>query len=181
MMTIVNVYGKDVVIFPTHRMVGNLPDDAVTSLLPKLADRFSVEQANGQNLSEAMAARDGKAIGLFTKSGSYLLTLKVDPQPLINKPRALSELDLTVLHRLILEDALGIDEARLREQTNVTYTRDEQEAISRVTAGEFQMAFILNPVNVETTLDIARAGEKMPQKATYFYPKLISGLALRRM
>lgn len=180
MMTIVNVYGKDVVIFPTHRMVGNLPDEAVADLLPKLSDKFSVEQANGC-LSDAMAARNGKAIGLFTTSGSYLLTLKVDPQPLINKDRSLCELDLTVLHSLILDDTLGIDEAKLAQQTNVTYTRDEQEAVSRVSAGEFQMAFIMNPVNVETTLNIARAGEKMPQKATYFYPKLISGLALRRM
>lgn len=181
LMTVVNVFGKDMTIFPTHRMVRNVPDDLAKSLLSKLAPRFEVQKVEISRLAESMASLDGKAVGLHTREGDYLLSLKVDPQPLIGKSKAYSEMDLAILHSLILEDALGIDEVRLKQESNVTYTRDEAEAVERVNAGEYQMAFLMNPIEVETVLEVARAGEKMPQKATYFYPKLISGLVLRRM
>ena len=181
LMTIVNVYGKDVTIFPTHRLVGNLPDGAVRDLLPRLEGRFKVESVNSDGIVRGMAERAGKAIGMLTRDGAYLLTLQVDPQPIIGKAKALCELDVSVLHRLILEDGLGIDEEKLKHETNIVYTRDDQEAATKVKDGEFEVAFLLNPVNVEATLEVARAGEKMPQKATYFYPKLISGLVLRQM
>ncbi|MDO8682141.1 MAG: DUF1015 domain-containing protein [Armatimonadota bacterium] len=181
LMTIVNVYGKDVTIFPTHRMVGNLPKDMASGLLSMLSSLFNVESVAYNNVTGAMAKRGGKSIGLITDEDAHLLTLRAEPQTLIDKPRALCELDLTILHNLILEDTLEIDEYCLKNEINLAYTRDEEEAKARVRSGEFQMAFLLNPIKVESVLEVARVGEKMPQKATYFYPKLISGLALRKM
>ena len=181
LMTIVNVYSRDVTIFPTHRMVGNLPAGAAKELPKKLAGRFRVESADGVDVTAAMAERDGAAIGLVMRDAAYLLTLRGEAPSPTGRPTASSRLDLTILHEVILEDALGIDEDKLKHETNVVYTRDEREAISRVKTGEFEMAFLLNPVRVESVLEVAREGEKMPQKATYFYPKLISGLALRTM
>jgi uncharacterized protein (DUF1015 family) len=82
---------------------------------------------------------------------------------------------------LILEKHLGIDDEKLRNQAHIIYTRDAKEAMRLVDSGERQIAFFVNHIPVKAVLDIAAAGEKMPQKATYFYPKLLSGLALRRL
>lgn len=93
---------------------------------------------------------------------------------------ALRSLDVTILHKLIIEGVLGIDEEALKNGTNVTYTRDIDEAISAVD-GDANLAFILNPTRVEEIAAVASAGEKMPRKSTYFYPKLITGLVMNKL
>ena len=66
-------------------------------------------------------------------------------------------------------------------QRNLRYTRDFSEALESVRGGESQCAFFVNPTRVEEIRDVAAAGEKMPQKSTYFYPKLITGLVMNQM
>ena len=90
-------------------------------------------------------------------------------------------LDVSILHTLILEKRLGIDKENMAKQVNLSYTRDFDEAIASVRSGENQCAFLLNPTRVTEIRDVAAAGEKMPQKSTYFYPKLITGLVMNRM
>ena len=90
-------------------------------------------------------------------------------------------LDVTVLHSLVLEKIFGIDKENMAQQINLTYTRDFQEAITSVEKKESQCAFILNPTRVTEIRDVAAAGEKMPQKSTYFYPKLITGLVMNKL
>ena len=97
------------------------------------------------------------------------------------KSEASRGLDVSVLHTLILERALGIDRENMANQKNLTYTRDLNEAILSVESGEMQCAFILNPTRVEEIGAVAAAGEKMPQKSTYFYPKLITGLVMNNL
>ena len=80
-----------------------------------------------------------------------------------------------------LENILGIDKENLANQKNLTYTRALDEAIESVENGESQCAFILNPTRVEEIGAVAAAGEKMPQKSTYFYPKLITGLVMNNL
>ena len=87
-------------------------------------------------------------------------------------------LDVTVLHTLVLERLLGIDKENMARQINLTYVKQLDEAVSSVNNGESQCAFILNPTRVTEIRDVAAAGEKMPQKSTYFYPKLITGLVM---
>ena len=91
---------------------------------------------------------------------------------------ASKSLDVTVLHTLVLEKLFGIDKENMANQVNLTYTRSFQEAVESVEKGESQCAFILNPTRVAEIRDVAAAGEKMPQKSTYFYPKLITGLVM---
>ena len=79
---------------------------------------------------------------------------------------------------LVLEKLFGIDKENMANQVNLTYTRSFQEAVESVEKGESQCAFILNPTRVAEIRDVAAAGEKMPQKSTYFYPKLITGLVM---
>ena len=85
------------------------------------------------------------------------------------------------MHTLILERALGIDRENMASQKNLTYTRDLNEALSTVESDEMQCAFVLNPTRVEEIGAVAAAGEKMPQKSTYFYPKLITGLVMNNL
>jgi uncharacterized protein (DUF1015 family) len=90
-------------------------------------------------------------------------------------------LDVAILHVAILETLLGIDEVRLREESNVTYWREPEKALEQVRSGAAQLAFFLNPTRVEAVQMIADARSRMPQKSTDFYPKLLSGLVINEV
>ena len=75
---------------------------------------------------------------------------------------------------------MGIDKENMAKQINLTYTRSAEEAIAAVDGGEANCTFIMNPTRVSEIRDVAAAGEKMPQKSTYFYPKLITGLVMNK-
>ena len=116
--------------------------------------------------------------------GCYLLSLK-DRQVMKNilpdMSEASRELDVTVLHSLILERIFGINKENMAKQTNLSYTKKTQEAIESVQTGKSCCAFIMNPTRVTQIRDVASVGEKMPQKSTYFYPKLITGLVMNEL
>jgi len=82
------------------------------------------------------------------------------------------------LHRLILQQILGIDPQAVREEKNLTYCREFPAAAAEVANGEAQLCLLLNPTPVEAVRDNALAGLVLPQKSTDFYPKLLSGLAI---
>ena len=90
-------------------------------------------------------------------------------------------LDVSILHSLVLERLLGIDKENMASQKNLTYTRSAEEAQRSVDQGESQCCFLLNPTRVEEIGQVAQNGEKMPQKSTYFYPKLITGLVVNSL
>ncbi|MHB9038647.1 MAG: DUF1015 domain-containing protein [Armatimonadota bacterium] len=179
LMTIANVFQKDMTIFPTHRVVDNLSDEALASLEDRISELFDVDNSSRASLIEDMNQR--QAIGIYRAGSAKTLKLKRDPGSLLEGSEASRNLELNVLHKLVLERILGVDKEKLRDQSHIIYTRDAEEAMSLVDSGEKQIAFLLNNIEVKCVLDIAAAGEKMPQKATYFYPKLLSGLVLRKM
>jgi hypothetical protein len=96
-------------------------------------------------------------------------------------PAALQGLDVTVLHGLILGPLLGIGAEAMAKQTNLAYTHDTVEALARVDAGEVQAAFLMNATKVDQVLAACEAGFVLPQKSTYFQPKLATGLVLARI
>ena len=98
-----------------------------------------------------------------------------------DKSDAYRSLDVAVLHSLILEPLFGIDKQNMAEQKNLAYTRSAEEAVESVNRGEFQCAFLLHPTKVSQIRGVSLAGEKMPQKSTYFYPKLITGLVINEL
>lgn len=179
LMTLVNVHQKDITVYPTHRVVADLPETLVEGLDQALAQDFLVEPSSEKTLIADMA--DRMAIGVYRAGTAITLKLKHESESKLKGSEASRELELNILHDLILESALGIHEENLRNQTNIYYTHDSSEAIERVDRGESQVAFLLNHIPVKTVLEIALAGERVPQKATYFYPKLLSGLVLRKM
>ena len=114
----------------------------------------------------------------------HLLRLKqsamADPQ-WRKHTAAYRELDVSILHSLLLKKHLGIDEHKLAAQTHVDYARKREACIRQVGEGKYQAAFFLNPTTIEQMQRIASTGERMPQKSTDFFPKLLTGLVFMRM
>ncbi|MHC4529298.1 MAG: DUF1015 domain-containing protein, partial [Planctomycetota bacterium] len=94
-------------------------------------------------------------------------------------------LDVSVLHKLILEKCLGIGEEQLAAGGNVEYAKDSanaiQELIAKIDDGRKQAAFFMNPPKVQQMQMVAEAGERMPQKSTFFYPKIYTGLTINKL
>lgn len=179
LMTLMNVYQPDMTIFPTHRVVGAVPEDVLARFDEGVSELFDIRQSSPETLLADMAERG--AIGLYRKGSAVTLTPRPGASSRLEGSEASRNLELNILHALILEPLLGIDAEKLRNETHIVYTRDPAEAMALVDSGERQLAFLLNHIDVKSVLDIASAGEKMPQKATYFYPKLLSGLVMRKM
>src|SRR5262249_9458564 len=90
------------------------------------------------------------------------------------------ELDVTVLHTLILENILGITREAQEKQTNLHYVKDTAQALAMARSGEngAQAGFLMNPTKVSQVKEVSDAGEVMPQKSTFFVPKLASGIVM---
>jgi uncharacterized protein (DUF1015 family) len=92
------------------------------------------------------------------------------------RSRAFQELDVSILQTLVFERALGMTAADMAGERFVSYSRDPADAFTRVAAGEFQAGIFVNPPGLDQVRQVAFGGERMPQKATFFYPKLPTGL-----
>lgn len=194
MMTLVNMHDPGLVILPTHRLVHSITDFSAERLLSQVAADFDVVAADTR---EALfAALDQAAsrsepdrrctigFGAADLSGYRVFTYKHRqiPDTLVKEPHsaAWKALDVNVLHLAILERFLGIDAEKLAAETNIHYVRSREEALDRV-GKDAQAAFLLNPTRVEQVVAVASAGERMPQKSTDFFPKLLSGMVLMKM
>ena len=189
MMMLVEMSHPGLTVFPTHRLVRGLEGFDPEALLDKCGDCFDiVRRVAVDALDESLenAYNSGRhAFGFYTGGDTFaLLTLRdSDAAELLtrllpDKSPVYRQLDVTILHTLVLERLLGIDKANMAGQKNLTYTRNLREALDYVAAGAYQCSFLLNPTRVAEIRDVAAAGEKMPQKSTYFYPKLITGLTI---
>ena len=188
MMTLVFLEDKGLVVLPTHRLVRNIESFDAASFSARLSEFFEMEKTPAEKLVETVecAGSAKHVFGLHLGGGrSYVLKLKptVSPERVIASPGsdALKRLDVSVLHSLILEKLLGIGAQHLSTQSNLSYTRNPEEALKSVDRGEYQAFFLLNPTRVDEVKAVAAAGDKMPQKSTYFYPKLLTGMVMRVM
>lgn len=190
MMMLVEMDDPGLVVFPTHRMLHNLPGFDEAAVVAQLSGNFDVQRKSvAGDVAAAMEAdldaRTGdKAFALYTGGDYYyLLTLKNEgamDAALPGKSAAYRDLDVSVLHTLILGEVFGIDMQNMADQRNLTYTKQAEEAVERVRSGEYQCAFLLNATKVRQIKDVSLANEKMPQKSTYFYPKLLTGLVMNK-
>jgi len=191
LMTFVNIDDPGISILATHRLVYGLADFDLESLLAAAASNFIIKKFNSvaelyQDLDESQDKLH--TIGLKAKKDPayYSLTLKdtsIMEEVLADRSKAWRELDVVILHKLILERYLGIDEKALAENKNIDYIRYRDKALELLEKGEkeYQAAFLLNPTPIEDLKKIADAGERMPQKSTDFYPKLLTGLVLNKL
>jgi len=189
MMMLVDMSHPGLVVFPTHRLLRDLDNFDVNALLDACEADFDVER--GLSLDDAnaklqQAYDDAKKAFVVYAGGdeASLLTLKdiaLMDSLLPDESPVSRQLDVNVLHTAVLERLLGIDKENMAQQINLTYTRVTEEAIDGVKNGTYQCAILLNPTRVSEIQGVAAAGEKMPQKSTYFYPKLITGLTMNEL
>ena len=192
MMTLVNMSNVGLVVLPIHRMTVGLDPFDAEGFLNNLRRVFEVRAYPGDSAPARSAVldnirlqqADGKqAFGLYLGNGNYYtLTLK-DPDLMGEVEGASSELrrlDVSVLQHLIFSKILGLTPERMKNQHNLEYVQDFPHAIQAaadlVRRGEGQALFLLNPTRVEEVRVIAGNRERMPQKSTFFYPKVFSGL-----
>lgn len=188
--TLVNVYDPGLLVLPTHRLVGNLSDFNARSFQDRLADLFTLEKFGSlDDLPQLMAKleeqRERHVFGMAMDEQLYFLVLKdwEKAAALLPSERSSSwkALDVAILDNLILDNILGIGEAQRRSQDNLTYSRDEEWVVDQIRNRNYQLGFLLNPTQVQEIIDVAQARDKMPQKSTYFYPKLITGLIINKL
>jgi len=200
MMTFINTRSEGLTILPTHRVVANLRDFSWSSVRRYLEPWFATEvlafegdiqrqEAAAKFLRQLAADKSQRAIGVYPapESGTrafYILTLRpeADISHILPGLSPLQrELDVVLLHQGILEPALGITPHAVASEANLSYEREAFSALDAVDRGAAQIAFLLNPVDVDLVVRVATAGEVMPQKSTDFYPKLLSGITMYRI
>lgn len=196
MITLVNLFDQGLVVLPTHRLVKNVADFNFDRFLNSTKEYFDVtripESDSRQNTLELLLNRmaesgeTGHIFGLYGgKDKLYIIKLKssVNLEEIngADKSAAWRNLDVTVLHGLVLEKLLGIGEKERASEGFLSYTRDDLYAMEAVDQGEFQFSLLMNAPKVEEVTEVAGAGEKMPQKSTFFYPKVISGLVINKL
>jgi len=179
MMTLVDFSDPGLIILPPHRLVRGLSKTVLDALLESLKVFFEVKELPMDGL-EAEANRERVVIVGLTER--RLLGLRLRDSAMIDRmiPYFHTELykglEVSIVDHVILENLLGLKSER--EKASLNYTYDKQDAVQRVLDGEYQLAFLLSPVKPEIFKAIADAGDRMPRKSTYFYPKLPAGLIL---
>ncbi|MCK5915088.1 MAG: DUF1015 domain-containing protein, partial [Deltaproteobacteria bacterium] len=178
-------------ILPTHRMLANFPTPDADELRKHLAEFFTLEEcpANSYDTPNLLAKlEDNKNIPSFiflaeNFNSPLLLTLKKDAAArVLNKlPEALAALDVSVLQQLVFNHILKISIADMEQQRYTRYTQDAAIAIDAVNNGTAQIAVLLRSTRIEQVSEVASNGEKMPQKSTFFFPKLATGLLINRL
>jgi uncharacterized protein (DUF1015 family) len=183
MMTFVNMDSEDLVILPTHRVVHSIEGFDSSGFMRRADEFFTVTNLPSGQASDfisTLAGQHGTAFIAITREGATLLRSRPDvvARALADLPEYQRQLDLNQLHAIVLNRLLGLDEEKVREQSNIRYLRDAGEAVDQVRRGEADIAFLTNPVTIEQLREVAFAGAVMPQKSTDFYPKLLSGLTI---
>ena len=171
-------------VLPTHRLVAGLGDDGVAALHDGLSDLFDVAAADRSQLTAAFEGESADAggrgrLGLWTRNGGAILRARRSAfEPLLpDGSPALRELDVVLLGAA-LERLAGIDPSAIAAGGRVSFTKSVADALESVDSGNADAAFLLEPTPVESIMAVAEAGDVMPQKSTYFYPKALTGLVI---
>jgi uncharacterized protein (DUF1015 family) len=187
MVALFNMESPMVKILATHRAIRNLSDFDGERLVSRLKAFFEVRQC--EDLTEVFGQLNeaDHQIGFLCGAPHKLYLLRLRAEALEsadfmpNIEGIARELDVNILHEGILDPLLGIGAEALAGQMYVDYLRDRQELAAGVKEGKYQAGFLLNPTSVEEVRAISELGEKMPQKSTDFYPKLLTGLVFMKM
>lgn len=177
LMYFTNTEADDLRVLPTHRVVYGLENFSEESLLKKLEEDFYIKPV--EEISDINQIILGKqwAFGLIVDDKAYKIRLKpekIDEIPW-NFPPTVKEIDLTILHYFFFEKVLGVPGRQQRELKNVVFERNFTKCVSQVMKNEANFAIITKEVPISTIKEVCYSGYTMPQKSTYFYPKVICG------
>lgn len=174
------------VVFPTHRLVHSLPQFDWNDMLAKSRDLFHIQELTGDvgRLLSALeaAGKEGPSVCAVAGDGRAAVlrvrnSIELGTHPVLGKrAEVVRSTAVALLHDGILEHVLGISAEAQAAKTNIKYPQDARASVEAVRRGEGQVLFLMNPTSVKTIRDVALAGEVMPQKSTFFYPKVPTGL-----
>lgn len=187
-----NLDDENLLVFPTHRIITKWIEPYV--LLEKVKKYFDVKDFifDGQNKKEVKAEflkiieeanQKQISMGLYMKNVNkfYLLTLRENVDAILDDykvPEVLKKLDLIVLHKVLISKEFGYSDEEQMAQDGIKYIKQESEAFDMIDSGKAEASFIMAYPKIKDIKEISEAGERMPQKSTYFYPKLLSGIVI---
>ena len=183
MVTMVSMNDPGLTILPTHREVIDLPQFTLAEALAR-ATAFEITPVVGMDacLAKVKAHQDRHAFGLYAEGKYHVLVLRspalIQEQIAGDRSPAWKSLDVTIAHRILLERVIGLSAEGGQERDNLRYHRDPALGIENVDAARGTCVLFLNPTRIQEVMACATRGEKMPQKSTDFYPKMVSGLAV---
>jgi uncharacterized protein (DUF1015 family) len=188
-------------ILATHRLIQNVKNYDSKKFLAALKKDFDLttfafsdektKQQARQKMSDKMKAdfdADKNSFGIYTADGVFYVAVLKDKKLMDavapDKSEHWKSLDVAVLHKLIIEKHLGIDDKVLAEGANIEYVKDTGEgiddSIKQVDKGAKQAALFMNPTKMKQIEMVTATGERMPQKSTFFYPKVYTGLVINK-
>lgn len=177
LMYLTNTESDDLKILPTHRLIMGLRDFDEKRLMQKLEKDFIIKPVDDADVLNEIIAGKKWAFGLVFKDNAYKVRLKPERIEALNWPfpPEVREIDLTVMHYFIIQKGLGIRGRDQRRTQNVSFDRSFTDCLQKVAKGEAQLAIITNEVSIDEVKKVCTSGHTMPQKSTYFYPKVICG------
>lgn len=192
MMVLTSTSEPGLQVLPTHRMIRGVAPSVVERLTAQLARHFEIAETTVPAHDADLHALLDRSLGDSGAGARRSRFALIGPEPqrlrvltlagaAQGERSALDALDVWQAHRVLLGEVLGLSDASISRQENLTYTRDAIEAAQAVRTGEAQLALLLAPTPVEQMLAVSREGAVMPEKSTYFVPKPATGLVLRRL
>lgn len=184
MMTMVACNDPGLVILPTHRVVKTLPPEAIASFAKRAREVFDVEEIVHRDTFRARLDEAGRgAIGVTLKGLPNYLILRLRERAALDFALAdeaveVRYLDVSILHALIFDRIFGLTSDEIRKGGNIEYTIEIGGALGAVAQGRADGAFLMNPPSVNDVERVSDAGATMPEKSTYFHPKLLTGLVM---
>jgi uncharacterized protein (DUF1015 family) len=188
MMFFTNLDDEGLVIFPTHRVIHSLPKFEWKDFLSTIQKYFTVaEFPTREAMVKALGSHARYAYGIIVNGAAkyWIASLEdgvtVDSLVSLSLPAEVKDLDVVLLHSYFLGSVLGISVEAQEKKLNIHYIQSVDDCENEIVKGVAQVAFVVNPTKIGQVRAVAKAGQTMPQKSTFFYPKLLSGLVLNKM
>ncbi len=202
MLSFANIYQNGIKLSATHRIIGNLKIFNIDKFVTDLKENFNVTELSFGSAGAKAGTKqkmitqiqteydnDRNAFGIYGGNSAFYVAVLKDKRAMdlavSDKSDAWKSLDVSILHKLVLEKLLGIDEQKIIKDGYVEYVKGIPDAIDDlirlVDSGQKQVLFLLNPAKMQRLQMVTAAGERMPHKSTYFYPKMYTGLVIQKI
>ena len=202
MVAMVNTNNPGLVVLATHRLAGNMDGFDFEKFLANLKENFKITEYSFEGEQDKSAAKEkmlsqmkteqklGKNVfGIYGGNKAFYAASLEKKEAMDSAASGRSDnwkaLDVSVLHKLIIEKTLGLDEAKVAAGGNIEYVKDTgsgiAESIEKVDEEKTQVAFFMNSPTTREIKLVTESGEKMPQKSTFFYPKMYTGLTINKL
>jgi uncharacterized protein (DUF1015 family) len=179
-----NTNSSGLTILPIHRLIKFASKPDISKFVSSMKDYFDIEEVKDKIRFLFLMEKGGRSehvLGMYYDKKYRLLRLKnikILDRMLNEKPLEFRSLDVSILNYIVLKKILGID---LEDKDALIFSHNANELLEKVDNDNSHIVFFLNPVRVQQIISVALAGQNMPAKSTYFYPKVLSGLVINKL